>query len=238
MKKDFNNLDDNAAYVSPMQGFSELADTYDVRLSSNPLLLLETTATLSALPNLEGKVAVDVGCGTGRYALQMLRMGASRVTGVDIALPMLAQAQKKAKKAGLPLTIAQGDLLDTISLPESSYDVAVCAMVLAFLPEVKAAFQTLGRLVKNGGSLIISDVHPMTGFMPPYLRFANLHGEEWRIRRHLHLISTLIGAAQEAGFAFEHLAEPVVDRRLATTYPHLWDAMDKPLSLTLRFRKG
>jgi malonyl-CoA O-methyltransferase len=232
------DLAHDAAYVSPLQGFTELADTYDMRLSSHPTMLLETTATLSALSDIAGKSVVDIGCGTGRYALQMLRMGAHDVMGIDLALPMLQQLQRKAKKANLSVRFTQGDLLDTLSVSEEQFDVGVCAMVLAFIPEVAPAFHTMARLIKSGGSLVVSDVHPMTGFITPYLRFANVHGEEWRIRRHLHLISTLISAAQEAGFVFEHIAEPVVDRRLATTHPHLWEVMDKPLALTLRFRRS
>ena len=232
-----NKIESDASYVKPLQGFSELADTYDARLASNPTLLLETTATLSALPDVSGKSVVDVGCGTGRYALQLLRMGAQNVMGVDLSPQMLAVAQRKAQKANLPLEITQGDLLDTLSLPNGPYDIAVCAMVLAFLPDIAPAFLTLARLVKPGGHLVVSDVHPMTWFLSPYLRFSNLQGQEWRIKRYPHLTSTLIQAAQEAGFVFEHLAEPIVDRRLATQYPLLWESMDKPLALVLRFRR-
>ena len=56
-------------FLSPADAFTELADTYDARLSGNPVLLGESGAVMAMLPDLTpaNRVA-DVGCGTGRYA--------------------------------------------------------------------------------------------------------------------------------------------------------------------------
>jgi len=109
-----------AVYLSPADGFDELAPTYDQRLAGNPLFALESRAVLSALPDLSGKRIADIGCGTGRYALQLARMGAASVVGVDLSPEMLAVATRKATRGDLGdfVTWRRGDLLERLRLAE------------------------------------------------------------------------------------------------------------------------
>jgi 2-polyprenyl-3-methyl-5-hydroxy-6-metoxy-1,4-benzoquinol methylase len=44
---------------------------------------------------------LDVGCGSGRYALALAGAGASRVVGVDVAASMIDLARRQAEAAGL-----------------------------------------------------------------------------------------------------------------------------------------
>jgi malonyl-CoA O-methyltransferase len=231
---------EDASYVAPAQGFAELAATYDARLSGNPVPLVETTATLTALPDVTGRQVLDIGCGTGRYALQLARMGAAFVTGADLCVEMLQQARRKADRGELSdlCQWVQGDLLDSLPLPEDTYHTIVCAMTLSFLAHPAPAFRTFARLLAPGGTLVLSDLHPMRVYTQRFLRFAAVNGAEWRIRRYPHPLSIYITAAQENSLTFEHLAEPVVDRRLANQHPDLWDIVEQPLAYTMRFRKG
>jgi SAM-dependent methyltransferase len=52
---------------------------------------------------------LDIGCGTGRHALEMNRRG-YRVTGVDYAPEMLARAGQKALAEGLAVSFVQQDI--------------------------------------------------------------------------------------------------------------------------------
>ncbi len=248
-------IPDAGIYVSPLAGFSELAATYDARMAGSPLLLLESTATLSALPDLAGKTAGDIGCGTGRYALQMARMGADRVCGADLAPPMLAAAERKARKAGDldgVLTWQTGDVAVAGGLPlsDGALDVAVCALTLTFTPDLALAFREMARVLRSGGYLVVSDYHPF-GLIndraadlarggrdrAPWTRFTALAGEEWRILQTPHTVGDYINAAQGAGLILDCIAEPAVDRRLAQTYSGLKSKMGAPLALVLRFTK-
>jgi SAM-dependent methyltransferase len=49
-----------------------------------------------------GATILDVGCGTGRHAIELARRG-FKVTGVDISAGMLAEARKHAEEAGSTL---------------------------------------------------------------------------------------------------------------------------------------
>ncbi len=50
---------------------------------------------------IEGRTFLDVGCGTGRYALELARRGARHVVGIDISEKMLAVCSQRARQDGL-----------------------------------------------------------------------------------------------------------------------------------------
>lgn len=242
--------DDDAVYLSPADGFELLADTYDSRQSGDPTILLETTATLAALPPLTGARVVDLGCGTGRYALQLARLGAAQVVGLDLSVEMLARTEHKARRAERTLDLVQGDLRESLPLPEGAFDAAVCALTVSFLPELEAPLARMARLLRPGGVLVLSELHPwglaaeraasaarLRNDRAPYLRFTSAAGQECRIPRAVHGIGALFNAARAAGLTLERLDEPAADSRLAASFPSVRDRIGMPLSLTLTLRK-
>lgn len=243
-------MDDVAHYLTPADGFDRLAYTYDARFSNDPVLLLESVATLTALPRLEGRRVADLGCGTGRYTLQLPRLGAAQTIGIDLSPQMLDVARAKARRSEQPVAFRLGDLKKEIPLADDWLDVAICALTLTFLPDLECAFSAIARRLRAGGTLVISEVHPhglraeraasaalLRKDHAPYLRFTSAEGDECRIARTPHLISDYVAAAASAGLTLERIAEPAVDHRLATTYPYLRDRIGVPLALTLRFQK-
>ncbi|MBC7806505.1 MAG: methyltransferase domain-containing protein [Akkermansiaceae bacterium] len=243
-----------AVYLSPAHGFNELAPTYDQRLAGNPLFGVESTATLAFFPMLEGKSVADVGCGTGRLSLQIARMGAGAVIGVDLSEEMLAVAVRKTVRAGdlaEVVTWRRGDLLERLPFPDCSVDVAVCALTLSFLPDVGGAFRELSRIISPGGSLVVSDYHPhglvqaradataLNGNKDkaPYLRFTSAGGDDCRITQYVHTISDLFRAGQDAGLTLRQISEPVADSHLANTYAAHRERSGAPLAVIARFDK-
>lgn len=55
-----------------------------------------------------GYATLDVGCGTGRHVIELVRRGFV-VTGVDISSGMLAEARKHARKAGVAVTLVHAN---------------------------------------------------------------------------------------------------------------------------------
>ena len=242
----------SALFLSPADAFAELADTYDARLSGNPVLLGESGAVLAMLPDLTGANCVaDLGCGTGRYALQLARLGPQEVFGIDLCPAMLAAAHRKAKQAELPIIWQLGDLNGALPVDNDSLDAAVCALTLTFLPDLPTVFAEIARVLVAGGVLVISDYHPhglcaahaasqatFARDRAPYFRFTSAAGDDCRIAQTPHTIADIFTAAQSAGLILEQIAEPLVDHRLASTYgPGLRDKIGIPLSLVMQFRK-
>lgn len=243
--------DTDALFLSPADAFAEIADTYDARLAGNPVLVGESSAVLAMLPDLtRANRVADLACGTGRYALQLARLGPEEVIGIDLCPQMLAVARRKAQRAELPVTWKTGDLC-SIPLPDNSIDTAVCALTLSFIPDLVPVFAEIARVLAQGGILVVSDYHPhglsaaraasqatFAKDRAPYFRFTSAGGQECRIAQIPHTVTDFFNAAQAAGLTLERIAEPVVDHRLASTYgPGLRDKIGIPLALVMRFRK-
>jgi SAM-dependent methyltransferase len=59
----------------------------------------------------KGAMVLDLGCGTGRHAIELSRRG-YQVVGYDLSLPMLARAADEAQERDQKLNFLQGDMRD------------------------------------------------------------------------------------------------------------------------------
>ncbi|NIP41580.1 MAG: methyltransferase domain-containing protein, partial [candidate division Zixibacteria bacterium] len=75
--------------------YDQLAEAYAALVDTKAHnAYLERPATLSLLPEVEGKLVLDAGCGPGAYTEWLVDHGA-RVTACDANQKMIAAAQKK-----------------------------------------------------------------------------------------------------------------------------------------------
>lgn len=72
---------------------------------------------------------LDVGCGTGRHAVELARRGFA-VTGLDLSAGMLMEARKRAEAARVEVAWLQGDA--TCFAPAREHDAAICLCEGAF----------------------------------------------------------------------------------------------------------
>lgn len=70
-----------------------------------------------------GAAILDMGCGTGRHAVELARLG-YRITGVDLSEGMLEQARLAAKSAGVEVELVCADA--TAWRREGAFDAAIC----------------------------------------------------------------------------------------------------------------
>src|SRR5581483_7348853 len=84
--------------------FDDLAASYDAWYQTPLGSLahsLESEAIFDLAETKPGERAIDIGCGTGIYTLELARKGA-HVVGVDPSMEMVAIAREKFRRAGLP----------------------------------------------------------------------------------------------------------------------------------------
>lgn len=74
-----------------------------------------------------GKTVLDIGCGPGRYGVELARRGAKHCMGVDVAAPMLEIARAEAEKAGVG-DRCEWHVCDYMSWPSRDRFDAVVAM--------------------------------------------------------------------------------------------------------------
>jgi ubiquinone/menaquinone biosynthesis C-methylase UbiE len=98
---------------------------------------------------------LDAGCGTGRHAVELARLGFT-VTGVDRSPELLAEAAARAREAGLPIALVEADLL---ALPAGQlYDSVVCRGVLNDVIGARdraAVLDGFARVLRPGGVLLL-----------------------------------------------------------------------------------
>jgi ubiquinone/menaquinone biosynthesis C-methylase UbiE len=99
--------------------------------------------------------ALDIGCGTGFLSLEMAGRW-HRVTGVDFAPAMLAEAQRKSAERGAAIRFEHADA-EQLPFTTGSFDLAVCRHVLWTLPHPEAAIDEWIRVLRPGGRLAVID---------------------------------------------------------------------------------
>lgn len=108
----------------------------------------------------DGARVLDVGCGPGRFALDLARRGA-RLTLVDLSQAQLDLARQNLENAGLLERVQAFHCLDMVDmnvLQEASFEAVICygAALSYTCDRYQAALQELGRVLAPGGRLLIS----------------------------------------------------------------------------------
>jgi ubiquinone/menaquinone biosynthesis C-methylase UbiE len=99
--------------------------------------------------------ALDVGCGTGFLTFELAARG-HRVTGVDFAPAMLAEARHKAAARGLAVTLQEADA-EQLPFGPARFDLVVSRHLLWTLPHPQAAIGEWIRVLRPGGRLVVVD---------------------------------------------------------------------------------
>ncbi|GBF76920.1 SAM-dependent methyltransferase [Paenibacillus sp. 598K] len=89
----------------------------------------EVDFLLTELTLLPGSEILDIGCGTGRHAIELAKRG-YRVTGVDISAGMLAEAARQADEAQVHVDWVHSDA--TVYVPTKRFDAVLCLCEGAF----------------------------------------------------------------------------------------------------------
>ena len=110
------------------------------------------------------RTVLDLGCGTGEYALWYATHGARQVTGVDLSDGSLARAREQADQYDVRnVTFVKQDIL-TLEFPDEQFDYAYCVGVLHHTGDPFRGFQEMVRVTKPGGVVIVSLYNAYTRF--------------------------------------------------------------------------
>jgi ubiquinone/menaquinone biosynthesis C-methylase UbiE len=113
---------------------------------------VERRAVFKLLAPRAGELILDVGSGTGRYALELLRRGA-RAVGVEPSTGMLAVAQERRAPAGGPSYVrAAGEALP---FRPRSFDGVVIVTTLEFAADPDALLSEAVRVTRAGGRVVV-----------------------------------------------------------------------------------
>lgn len=129
--------------MSTRHDYSRQALTYDTTRAASPSVV---RPLLEALDGVPGPRLLDIGGGTGNYAVALREHGFAP-TVLDVSEPMLERARAK----GLPTVL--GDAAE-LPFPDESWDAAAMISMLHHVPDWRAAIEEAKRVLVPGGRLV------------------------------------------------------------------------------------
>ena len=194
------------------EGYDAWAPRYD---GPNPAVETDEIEVHSLLEHVKGQVAVDAACGTGRHSAYLHQRGFD-VIGVDANRSMLALAEAKVPQADFRV----GDLA-ALPVDDDAVDLVVCSLALTHVPTLEPVMAEFARVVRPGGCVVVSDVHPTAvmfggaAVFPTDSERFELH----YVRNTVHAVSDYVGAAAAAGLVVSECREPLVPEGAITANP-------------------
>ena len=126
--------------------------------TSSPNTVMEEPAFLDELGTVRGARVLDLGCGDGAFARQVLDRGAVTYLGIDGSAAMIDVAIRA--DAGPAASFAVGDIED-LSTPPEAFDLVTSRMALHHVADLGPVLTAVRSTLVPGGRLIVSVVHPV-----------------------------------------------------------------------------
>lgn len=178
---------------------------------------------LRLLGDVRGRHVLVLGCGGGQDIVALAKMGAGRITGVDVSASQLEHARDVLIREDLlaMTRLIRGSVEDLDAIEDECVDIAVSVHTLNYVERADACFAETFRVVKRAGVFAFSVQHPAdasTVDEPPYglekPYFQSEFDWEWRslggsrFRSYYRTVGEWFGLLTNAGFAVERLLEP------------------------------
>jgi len=180
-------------------------DTFDI------LVKVESNTVLRLLSKVKNKFVLDLGCGTGRYTLPLLKKGA-KITAVDVSSRMLSVLSSKTNKDDKKNLVLVNSDVSALSLNKSYYDLAVSGLMFDHIKNMKPAFKKISKLLKKDAEFIFSVYSPYkdNAFEGPTI---HLPDRKIIVPTYQHDLETYFNIIKKSGFMIVDLKEPKVTAR-------------------------
>ena len=209
--------------------------------------LLEWPAQLALIGDVQGKSILDVGCGNGAKAVQLARLGAAHVVGVDISGEFVTPEDD-----ALDVQLLTADLshLDQVTaLSEQRFDVVLFLQSIGYAEDQVATLRAARQLIKDEGILVIARSSPVRfaverserdgiGLGTAYhSSAAHTYPSGWNdkilVSHRTNTFSDMINTVSEAGFRIDRAVEPQLSDQQKAAYPHKQAWLDKYIGIIL-----
>ena len=230
------------------KAYDALAEAYAERIDTKPHnAYYERPATLSLLPEVNGKRILDAGCGPGVYAEWLVLHGAD-VVAMDANTKMVALAKQRL---GEKVPVLEANLESPLDfLAEASFDVVVSALVMDYVKDWEPVLCEFHRVLKPGGCLVFSMEHPYMKYathhlMSNYFKVERVEyvwrgfGEPVTVPSYRRPLSAVINPLLKAGFILEQILEPIPTEEFWEKDPEEYEElMRSPGFMCVRAVKG
>jgi len=182
--------------------FDEWAEVYDTE--PNPLLRLEQRTLPPIMPSAKGLDILDIGCGTGRWLKYLHLLAPRSLTGTDASHAML----ERARASLAPAVVLHLSDSTTLPVDDLSTDLILVSFVLSYLSNLEAFADECVRVLRPGGHILLSDMHPVTATRRNWIRCFYREGKRIELSARPHAITEISTAFCSRGFKLLTLSEP------------------------------
>lgn len=183
------------------QAYAEWAATYDS--DRNLTRDLDERVTRETLAPLRFTTILELGCGTGKNTLTFAALS-GRVLALDFSRDMIRQAQARAHGARVAFALA--DLTQPWPCAALAADLVTFNLVLEHIAELPFIFAEAQRVLRPGGHLFVSELHPFRQYQGKKAVFRQ--GEaEVEIPAFIHHLSDFLSAAEQNQLRLHSLRE-------------------------------
>lgn len=139
-----------------MEGF--IARWYARTRSSAPQIAAWRIQAREVTEGMPDRAEVlEVAPGPGYFAVELARLGRVSVTGLEISHTFVEIARENARRAGVTLTIRQGDA-SRMPFPDGSFNLVVCQAAFKNFSRPQSAVNEMYRVLRFGGTALIQDM--------------------------------------------------------------------------------
>jgi SAM-dependent methyltransferase len=143
--------------AAPVADYDSFAAAYSVSNDSNLFNAYYARPEMVRLAgDVEGLRVLDAGCGSGPL-MEALRAKDAVVCGFDLSPAMVERARRRL---GEDAELGVADLGAPLPYPDNAFDLVVASLSLHYVEDWTTTLAELRRVLKPGGRLIVSIIHP------------------------------------------------------------------------------
>ena len=113
--------------------------------------------TLLKMADLQAGMSVlETACGTGMVTMRVAQVveDTGSVLATDLSGEMISQITDKCAEAGLTTVSFARMGAEALDVADDSYDMAICALGLMYVPDPRKALAEMARVVRPGGKVV------------------------------------------------------------------------------------
>jgi len=195
--------------AATLEAYERWAPVYPP-VAHNPLMRVEQQAMMEQWPDVTGRRALDLACGTGRYTRLLAEAKAADVVALDFCAPMLQQ-----------VSAARRICANMMHLPfvSGAFDVVIAGLALGHATGVQVWMDEIGRVLDKGGILLYSDFHPEAARAGLTRSFKDKDDRTCTVPHRCYDIASQREAAAAAHLSIETIREIRVGVELREAFP-------------------
>jgi malonyl-CoA O-methyltransferase len=196
--------------VTGLPGRSDVGAAYDLWAASydtdeNRTRELAGEVLRSSCLVVEGRDAVEIGCGTGGNTVWLAERARS-VLGLDLSAGMLERARARIDSPAV--RFLWHDVQSPWPVDDGAAGLVVALLVLEHVERLEPVFAEAARVLRPGGELFLCELHPTRQMLGRQAEFTHPEtGERERVEAFLHDVSEYVNRGIEAGLELVRLGE-------------------------------